>query len=62
MDKTEAIKVLECMAIDLVSALGVLSKTNPLTNVLQQRIEAINEAQLALRYLNNKEVNIYYEK
>ena len=50
MDYVEAVKVLECMAIDLVGALGSLSETNPLTDVLRQRIKAIDKAQYALRY------------
>ena len=49
MSNTEAIMILECMATDMVGALAGLKKTNPLADVLQQRIEAIDLAQEALR-------------
>lgn len=48
-DRKFAIKVLECMAIDLTGGLAGLSKTNSMADVLEQRIEAINCAQEALR-------------
>lgn len=48
-DRKFAIKVLECMAIDLTGGLAGLSKTNPMVDVLEQRIEAVNCAQEALR-------------
>ena len=49
MSEIDAVKVLECMAIDMVGALAGLSKKEPLADVLCQRIEAINLAQSALR-------------
>ena len=49
MTRTRAISILECMATDMVGALASLSETNPLADVLSQRIEAINVAQNALR-------------
>jgi hypothetical protein len=48
-DRKFAIKVLECMAIDITGGLAGLSKTNPMVDVLEQRIEAVNCAQEALR-------------
>ena len=48
-DRKFAIKVLECMAIDLTGGLAGLSKTDPMADILEQRIEAINCAQEALR-------------
>ena len=47
--RAKAIAVLECMAIDLTGALAESSKTNPMTEVLEQRLEAIDTAQVALR-------------
>ena len=47
--RAKAIAVLECMAIDLTGALAESSKTNPMTEVLEQRLEAIDTAQAALR-------------
>lgn len=49
MTRTRAISILECMATDMVGALASLSETNPLADVISQRIEAINLAQKALR-------------
>ena len=49
MTRTQAISILECMATDMVGALASLSETNPLADVLSQRIEAINLAQKSLR-------------
>ena len=37
-DRKFAIKVLECMAIDLTGGLAGLSKTNSMVDVLEQRI------------------------
>lgn len=56
-DRKFAIGVLECMAIDLTGGLAGLFKTNPMADVLEQRIEAINCAQEALRKMiqNEKE-------
>ena len=48
-DRKFAIKVLECMAIDLTGGMAGLSKTNSMADVLEQRIEAMNCAQEALR-------------
>lgn len=48
-ERTKAIAVLECMAIDLTGALAESSKTSPMTEVLEQRLEAIDTAQAALR-------------
>ena len=58
-DRKFAIKVLECMAIDLTCGLAGLSKTNSMADVLEQRIEAINCAQEALRKMikDEKESN-----
>ena len=47
--RAKAIAVLECMAVDLTGALAESSKTNPMTDVLEQRLEAIDTAQEALR-------------
>ena len=47
--RAKAIATLECMAIDLTGALAGLAKTNPMADVLEQRIEAIDTAQAALR-------------
>ena len=49
MSEIDAVKALECMAIDMVGALAGLSEKEPLADVLCQRIEAINLAQSALR-------------
>lgn len=45
----KTIGVLECMAIDLTGGLAGLSGKNPMADVLQQRIAAINTAQSALQ-------------
>ena len=45
----EAITVLECMAIDCMAAWTGLTETSPMNDVLNQRIEAIDMAQEALR-------------
>ena len=47
--RAKAIAVLECMAIDLTGALASTAKTNPMADVLEQRLEAIDTAQAALR-------------
>lgn len=49
----QAISILECMAIDMTDALQDLPESNPMYDVLVQRIEAINYAQKVLR--NQKE-------
>lgn len=45
----EAIGVFECMAIDMTGAMAGLSAHNPMTDVLRQRLDAIDIAQAALR-------------
>lgn len=50
-----AICILELMAIDLTGTLGGLSETNPLCDVVKQRIEAIDAAQDALREKSGRE-------
>ena len=50
MTNKEAYRVLELMAIDLTGAMAGLLKTNPMVDVLQQRIDAIDRAQNALIY------------
>lgn len=50
MTNKEAYRVLELMAIDLTGAMAGLLKTNPMLDVLQQRIDAIDRAQNALIY------------
>lgn len=49
MTKQEAISVLECMAIDMVGAIADISKSNPMDDIIRQRIKAIDIAQEALR-------------
>ena len=49
MTTKEAIGVLECMAVDMTGAMAGLSERNPMTDVLRQRLDAINAAQDALR-------------
>lgn len=44
-----AIQVLENIAIDMTGALAELSNTNAMADVFRQRIDAIDEAQKALR-------------
>lgn len=46
--KAKAIAVLECMAVDITSALAEMAEENPMAEVLKQRIEAIDTAQSAL--------------
>ena len=60
MSEIDAVKVLECMAIDMVGALAGLSKKEPLADVLCQRIEAINLAQSALREKAERENGCEY--
>lgn len=56
MSETErAISILELMAIDLTGILGGLSETNPLCDVVKQRIAAIDAAQDALREKSGRE-------
>lgn len=50
MNNSEAHDILELMAIDLTGALAGMKNTNPMSDVLHQRIEAINRAQNALIY------------
>lgn len=49
MTDRDAICVLECMAIDLTGCLAGLSGKGPIVDVLKQRINAINAAQVALQ-------------
>lgn len=46
MTREMAIKILECMAVDLTGALA--DTKEPLANVLRQRLDAIDVAQAAL--------------
>lgn len=48
MTNDAAFSILENMAIDMTGALAGLSKKDPMCDVIQQRIEAINMAQIAL--------------
>ena len=50
MTNKEANKILSCMSADLYRGLKDLSATNPMREVLAQRIEAIERAQDAIRY------------
>lgn len=52
MTTIEAISVLECIAIDYTGLLVGLSKTDPMNDVLEQRIKAIDMAQEALRRMD----------
>lgn len=54
--KEKAISMLECMAIDMVGAIAGMRETNPMLDVLQQRIEAINLAQSVLRSVSREQV------
>ncbi len=47
--RAKAIAVLERMAIDLTGSLAGLKEPNPMTDVLNQRLDAIDVAQEALR-------------
>lgn len=53
MTHEEAIKVLECMAVDLTGCMGGLSDKNPLEDVCRQRLEAINTVLSTLTQPNN---------
>lgn len=50
MTNKDAIHILELMAIDMTGALAGLNKTNPLLDVLDQRLQAIDRAQSALQF------------
>ena len=50
MTNKEASEILSCMSTDLYRGLKDLSATNPMREVLSQRIEAIERAQDAIRY------------
>lgn len=56
MTHEEAIKVLECMAVDLTGCLGGLSKKNPLEDVCRQRLEAINTVLSVLNPVSQEQV------
>ena len=56
MTREEAIGVLECMAIDLVGAMADMRETNPMLDVVRQRVDAINIAQSALRPVSREQV------
>lgn len=49
MDNTEAIRVLECMAIDLTGELMTTNKDSMKYTVLMKKLDAINLAQRALQ-------------
>lgn len=57
-DRAKAIAVLECMAIDLTGALAGIKETNPMADVLEQKIEAIDTAQAALREQKTNWINV----
>lgn len=54
--KEKATRVLECMAIDMVGAIAGMRETDPMLDVLQQRIEAVDLAQSALRPVSREHV------
>ena len=49
MTEQEAIEVLEIQAIDLTGLISGMRKENPLVDVVQQRLDAIDLAQQALK-------------
>ena len=49
MTEQEAIEVLEIQAIDLTGLISGMRKENPLVDVVQQRLSAIDLAQKALK-------------
>lgn len=49
MTEKEALAVLEIQAIDLTGLIGGMRKENPLYDVVQQRLDAIDLAQQALK-------------
>ncbi len=49
MTDRQAISVLECMAIDMTGALGEMSERDPITDVIRQRLDAIDAAQASLQ-------------
>lgn len=56
MTHEEAIKVLECMAVDLTGCMGGLSDKNPLEDVCRQRLEAINTVLFVLNPVSQEQV------
>lgn len=48
MDNKTASMILDCMAIDMTGAIADISKRSPMYDVVEQRLEAINTAQVAL--------------
>ncbi len=50
MTNADAYNILEMMAIDLTGAMAGMKSTNPMVDVLRQRIDAIDRAQYALIY------------
>lgn len=52
MDYKEASAVLEIMATDITGAMAGLEETNPLVDVCQQRINAIDLAQSAIESMD----------
>lgn len=58
MGINEAVKILECMAIDFVGALGGLSETNPMVDVIRQRIDAIDTVKDEIKRLKKEEDSI----
>lgn len=49
MDNKAASMVLECIATDMTGAIADMSKRSPMYDVVEQRLEAINVAQEALK-------------
>ena len=49
MTEQEAIEVLEIQAIDLTGLISGMRKENPLVDVVQQRLDAIDLAQQVLK-------------
>ena len=57
MTEQQAIMILECMATDMVGAMADLRETNPMLDVLQQRVDAINVVEEALGYYRGKKLH-----
>nr|DAI03628.1 MAG TPA: NADH-PPase NADH pyrophosphatase zinc ribbon domain [Caudoviricetes sp.] len=56
MTDKDAICVLACIAIDLTGCLAGLSSNEPMADVLKQRINAINAAQVAIQERIDREM------
>lgn len=60
MTDKDAICVLACIAIDLTGCLAGLSSNEPMADVLKQRINAINAAQVAIQERIDREMGCDY--